>query len=153
MEVLRVEDSGPFAGGGTEPPKVMGEYVPRHIPERIRAASRREPLKPLHITQPEGPSFTLDGNLLRWQNWSLRVGFNYREGMTLHTVRYQRRRPGPLDRAPDVVRGDGGAVPGLVGRPLPAHRVRHRRVGAGLHDARPWNWAATAWARSAISMR
>lgn len=89
MEVLRVEDSGPFAGGDVEPPNVMGEYVPRHIPDRIRALSRREPLKPLHITQPEGPSFSLDGNLLRWQNWSLRIGFNYREGMTLHTVRYQ----------------------------------------------------------------
>jgi primary-amine oxidase len=89
MEVLRVEDGGPFSGGGVEAPEVMGEYVPRHIPERIRAASRREPLKPLHVTQPDGPSFTLDGNLLTWQNWSLRVGFNYREGMTLHTVRYQ----------------------------------------------------------------
>ena len=84
MELLRVEDTVDI-----ETPAVMGEYAPRHIPERIRAASRREPLKPLHVTQPEGPSFTLDGNLLRWQNWSLRVGFNYREGMTLHTVRYQ----------------------------------------------------------------
>ncbi|WP_395311733.1 primary-amine oxidase [Mycobacterium sp. AMU20-3851] len=84
MELLRVEDTG-----NIEIPSVMGEYVPRHVPERIRAASRREPLKPLHITQPDGPSFTLDGNLLRWQNWSLRVGFNYREGMTLHTVRYR----------------------------------------------------------------
>jgi primary-amine oxidase len=89
MEVLRVEDDGPFAGGKTEMPSVMGEYVPRYVPERIRSSSRREPLKPLHVTQPEGPSFTLDGNLLQWQNWSLRVGFNYREGMTLHTVRYQ----------------------------------------------------------------
>jgi len=84
MELLQVEDAGHI-----ETPEVMGEYVPRHIPERIRAASRREPLKPLHVTQPDGPSFTLDGNLLTWQNWSLRIGFNYREGMTLHTVRYQ----------------------------------------------------------------
>lgn len=84
MELLRVEDTG-----NVEMPCVMGEYAPRHIPERIRAASRREPLAPLLITQPEGPSFTLDGNLLHWQNWSLRVGFNHREGMTLHTVRYQ----------------------------------------------------------------
>jgi primary-amine oxidase len=83
MELLAVEDNG-----GVETPDVMGEYTPRHIPERIRAASRREPLKPLTIHQPEGPSFSLDGNLLAWQNWSLRVGFNYREGMTLHTVRY-----------------------------------------------------------------
>lgn len=89
MELLRVEDDGPFADGQATPPDVMGEYVPKHIPEHIRGAGRREPLKPLHITQPDGPSFTVDGNLLRWQNWSLRVGFNYREGMTLHTVRYR----------------------------------------------------------------
>ncbi|MGA5545966.1 primary-amine oxidase [Mycobacterium sp. NPDC051198] len=91
MEVLRVEDDG-----SSEKPDVMGEYVPHHIPERIRAAWRRDPLKPLDITQPEGPSFTLDGNLLRWQNWSLRIGFNHREGMTLHTVRY---RDGDTDRS------------------------------------------------------
>ncbi|WP_413467986.1 primary-amine oxidase [Mycobacterium sp. RTGN4] len=84
MEVLRVED-----GEHIDIPDVMGEYVPRHIPERIRAGQRRDPLKPLHITQPDGPSFTLDGNHLEWQNWSLRVGFNYREGMTLHSVTYR----------------------------------------------------------------
>ncbi|UXA16126.1 primary-amine oxidase [Mycobacterium sp. SMC-4] len=89
MELLRIEDDGPFAGGVTTPPPVMGEYVPRHIPERILSAHRREPLKPLHISQPDGPSFTVEGNLVRWQNWSLRVGFNHREGMTLHTVRYR----------------------------------------------------------------
>ncbi|MGE0219815.1 primary-amine oxidase [Mycolicibacterium sp.] len=94
MELLRVEDEGPFAAGAV-PPQVMGEYVPRHIPERLLAGTR-EPLKPLHITQPEGPSFTVDGNLVRWQNWSLRVGFNYREGMTLHRVRY---RDGGRDRS------------------------------------------------------
>ncbi|MUL82543.1 MULTISPECIES: primary-amine oxidase [unclassified Mycolicibacterium] len=91
MEVLRVDDDG-----SSEKPDVMGEYVPHQIPERVRAASRREPLKPLHITQPDGPSFTLEGNLLQWQNWSLRVGFNHREGMTLHTVRY---RDGEVNRS------------------------------------------------------
>ncbi|MGU3291943.1 primary-amine oxidase [Williamsia sp. M5A3_1d] len=89
MELLRIEDSFDGAGGAIDPPEVMGEYVPSLIPERIRAQSRREPLKPLEITQPDGPSFTLDGNLLQWQNWSLRVGFNHREGMTLHTVSYR----------------------------------------------------------------
>ncbi|MGC5247788.1 primary-amine oxidase [Gordonia sp. DT219] len=85
MELLRIED----AGAGAEKPQVMGEYVPRHIPQRIRDAFTRLPLEPLEITQPNGPSFTLDGNLLTWQNWSLRVGFNHREGMTLHSVRYR----------------------------------------------------------------
>ncbi|TFC30496.1 hypothetical protein E3O53_01015 [Cryobacterium sp. TMT2-18-3] len=28
---------------------------------------------PLDIGQPDGPSFTLDGNLVEWQSWSLRV--------------------------------------------------------------------------------
>ncbi|WP_408633194.1 primary-amine oxidase [Mycobacterium hippophais] len=96
MSLLRIEDTGPFAGGGAEPPDVMGEYAPAHIPERIRAAWRREPLAPLHITQPQGTSFRLDGNLLQWQNWSLRIGFNHREGMTLHTVSY---RDGDRDRS------------------------------------------------------
>ncbi|ROZ98815.1 primary-amine oxidase [Gordonia sp. OPL2] len=83
MELLRIEDSGGF-----EQPEVMGEYVPRHIPARVRDEFRRPPLKPLDITQPEGPSFTLEGNKLTWQNWSVRVGFNYREGMTLHAITY-----------------------------------------------------------------
>ncbi|MGX7694730.1 primary-amine oxidase [Gordonia polyisoprenivorans] len=92
MELLRIEDTAAGGGadgsGGFERPQVMGEYVPRHIPQRIRDTFKRPPLKPLEITQPEGPSFTLEGNRLTWQNWSLRVGFNYREGMTLHSVTY-----------------------------------------------------------------
>ena len=83
MELLEIEDTY-----RVERPEIMGEYVPRHIPERIRNASTRPPLKPLEITQTDGPSFELDGNKLTWQNWSLRVGFNYREGMTLHAVSY-----------------------------------------------------------------
>ncbi len=84
MELLRIEDNG-----GVEQPTVMGEYIPARIPELLKKRWHREPLKPLEITQPDGPSFTLEGNLLRWQNWSLRVGFNHREGMTLHQVRYR----------------------------------------------------------------
>ncbi len=82
MELLDIEDDG-----SNERPNVMGEYVPSMVPERLRA-STRPPLKPLHIVQPEGPSFEIDGNKLTWQNWSLRVGFNHREGMTLHAITY-----------------------------------------------------------------
>ena len=46
----------------------------------------RSTLKPIEITQPEGPSFTLDGYALRWQDWSMRIGFDAREGLTLHQV-------------------------------------------------------------------
>ncbi|KAG5808015.1 hypothetical protein H9Q74_007167 [Fusarium xylarioides] len=51
----------------------------------------RTTTKPLHVTQPEGPSFHVEGNRLTWEKWDLRVGFNYREGLTLHDVRYDGR--------------------------------------------------------------
>jgi primary-amine oxidase len=46
----------------------------------------RTTLRPIEITQPEGPSFTLDGHCLRWQDWSMRIGFDAREGLTLHQI-------------------------------------------------------------------
>jgi primary-amine oxidase len=46
----------------------------------------RTTLKPIEITQPEGASFTLDGHALRWQDWSMRIGFDAREGLTLHQI-------------------------------------------------------------------
>jgi primary-amine oxidase len=83
MTVLEIEDSLDRPGA-VDPglPAVAGEYLPR-----LLAAPPRE-LKPLHISQPDGPSFTLDGHLLRWQNWELRVGFHHREGLVLHQVGY-----------------------------------------------------------------
>ena len=53
--------------------------------EAVRGPHRTT-LKPIEITQPEGPSFTLDGHALRWQDWSMRIGFDAREGLSLHQV-------------------------------------------------------------------
>ncbi len=44
----------------------------------------RTDLKPIEITQPDGPSFTVDGEAVSWQGWSFRVGFDPREGLVLH---------------------------------------------------------------------
>lgn len=49
----------------------------------------RTDLKPLIIEQPEGPSFDVRGHFITWQKWSLRVGFNVREGLTLHDIAYK----------------------------------------------------------------
>ena len=51
----------------------------------------RSGLKPYNVVQPEGPSFAIDGNVVEWQKWRFRVGFNYREGLTLHDIRYDGR--------------------------------------------------------------
>lgn len=53
--------------------------------------SPRTTTKPYQVVQPEGPSFKIRGNLLNWEKWSFRVGFNYRESMTLHDIRYDGR--------------------------------------------------------------
>ena len=63
----------------------MGEYGPALVPGLVQ----RSDIKALEIVQPEGPSFTLDGNELRWQNWSMRLGFNHREGLVIHRVGYR----------------------------------------------------------------
>ncbi|MFJ9245856.1 primary-amine oxidase [Streptomyces sp. NPDC101776] len=51
----------------------------------------RTTLKPIEITQPQGPSFTLDGNALTWENWSVRIGFDAREGLILHQLAFAGR--------------------------------------------------------------
>ncbi|KAI1390429.1 copper amine oxidase [Hypoxylon trugodes] len=51
----------------------------------------RTTTKPYQVVQPEGPSFKTRGNHLTWEKWSFRVGFNYREGLTLHDIRYDGR--------------------------------------------------------------
>ncbi len=49
----------------------------------------RDDVKPIEITQPEGPSFTVDGREVRWQKWRLRVGWSPREGLVLHNIGYE----------------------------------------------------------------
>ncbi|SJM62574.1 primary-amine oxidase [Gulosibacter sp. 10] len=55
----------------------------------------RTSLKPIDISMPEGPSFSVDGGLVQWENWKFRVGFNAREGLVLNTVSF---RDGDEDR-------------------------------------------------------
>jgi primary-amine oxidase len=78
MEVIRVEQYGRW-------PLPQNEC--NYAADRIKEF--RPGIKPLEITQPEGPSFQVEGNQVRWQNWSFVVGFNAREGLTLHHLRYR----------------------------------------------------------------
>jgi primary-amine oxidase len=78
MEVVRVEEYGHW-------PLPPGEA--NYAANRV--AHLRNDIKPLEIVQPEGPSFEVAGNQVAWQKWRLVIGFNAREGLTLHHVRYE----------------------------------------------------------------
>jgi len=77
-EVLEVLDTGVVPL-----PSEHGSYYPEHN------GPLRTDLKPLEIIQPEGPSFEVDGNFVRWQKWSLRIGMDPLEGLVLWTVGYE----------------------------------------------------------------
>ena len=77
MKVIRIEDLGYWKLPPTE-----GEYSTDKI------KNFRTDIKPIEILQPEGPSFEVDGYEVSWQKWNLVIGFNSREGLTLHNINY-----------------------------------------------------------------
>lgn len=76
-------------------PQTPGEYIPELMlgePENRPAFSElRSDVKPIRITQPEGPSFSVDDRHVEWQKWSLHVGWTMREGLVIHDVSYNDR--------------------------------------------------------------
>ena len=79
LEVLRVDDHGVVP-------------VPEELHEYAAAAhTPRNDLRPIDIAQPDGVSFSLDGHHLAWHDWTVLIGFNSREALTLHDVRYRDR--------------------------------------------------------------
>ncbi len=78
LDVLRVDDYGVVPV-----PRESGNFGPDAV-DRLR-----DDIAPLTITQPEGASFSVDGNTVRWQGWQLHVGFTPREGLVLHQIGYR----------------------------------------------------------------
>ncbi len=85
-EVLEVVDTGVVP----LPPE-DGSYYPEDN------GPLRSDLRPLAISQTEGPSFAIDADQrLSWQRWSMRISMDLIEGLVLHEVGYDdggRRRP------------------------------------------------------------
>jgi primary-amine oxidase len=80
MRVLRVDDVSP---GTAVPSGDGGDY------RNGGGRPYRDDVRPIEITQPDGPSFALDGRHLAWQRWDMRVGFHPREGLVLHDIGYR----------------------------------------------------------------
>jgi primary-amine oxidase len=117
MTLLELEDSRADAGAVAGQPGVMGEYLPRLIPTPLRS------VKPLEVSQPAGVDFSLEGRLLSWQGWQLRLGFNHREGLVLHQVGIR----------------DAGRL-----RPV-AHRLSFAEMVVPYRDASPDHYRRTAF--------
>ena len=58
-----------------------------HLDDPARPA--RTSQRPIEITQPDGPSFTVDGNQVNWEKWQFRIGFDQIEGLTLHQIGFE----------------------------------------------------------------
>ena len=78
LEVLRVDDHGVVP----IPPE-SGNF------DAAAGAPLRHDIAPLEITQPDGPGFSVDGRVVRWQRWQVHVGFTPREGLVLNQVGYE----------------------------------------------------------------
>lgn len=85
----------------------------------------RSSLKPIEITQPEGPSFAVSGNEVHWQNWKFRIGFNAKEGLVLNQISFQ---DGEEDRS--VI--NRASIPEMV---VPYGDTHHTRYWISYFDA------------------
>lgn len=66
-------------------PAEHGNYTDPELTGPLRTTQ-----KPISITQPEGPSFTVTGeNHVEWEKWSLDIGFDAREGLVLHNIGFE----------------------------------------------------------------
>ncbi|KAL0571658.1 peroxisomal copper amine oxidase [Marasmius crinis-equi] len=70
------------------PPRKAFDFLPDLMAETEEGFKPREGLKPLHVVQPEGVSFKVNGHELEWQNWKMHIAFSHREGTVLSTVTY-----------------------------------------------------------------
>ncbi|KAJ5333896.1 hypothetical protein MYU51_017273 [Penicillium brevicompactum] len=73
---------------GSQVPHRRTNPVEPEYYHRLQKSPARTTMKPYHVIQPEGASFTVKGYVVEWEKWRFRVGFNWREGMTLHDVSF-----------------------------------------------------------------
>lgn len=86
------KDADALAASGREripPPQRAWDFLPDLMADTEEGGyTQRTDVKPLHVVQPEGVSFKIDGHVLEWQNWKMHVAFSHREGIALSTITY-----------------------------------------------------------------
>ena len=76
------------------PPMKAHNYLPEQIVQDEPDFKLRETLKPLHVIQPEGVSYKLEGRTIKWEGWSAHIGFSYRDGLILSGITYDDPKKG-----------------------------------------------------------
>jgi primary-amine oxidase len=109
-KVVKIEDHGVV-----QVPMSDGNYIPKYV------GMLRDDIKPISISQPEGPSWEIDGYHVSWQRWKFRVGFTPREGLVLHQVTYA---DGGRDRSV-LYRASVAEMVVPYGDPSPTHRRKN----------------------------
>lgn len=74
-EIIRIDDFGALP----LPPD----------PGPIHRGGARRDLEEISITQPQGPSFEVDGYRVKWHDWELEVGYAQRDGLVLHDIGFR----------------------------------------------------------------
>lgn len=82
--VLEVSDTGP-----RPLPPQPGEFDPAR--RQLKDTDKAQALRPLQMTQPQGASFTIEGQEVRWQGWRFRYSVHPREGLVLHLVGFEEK--------------------------------------------------------------
>ncbi|OXA46654.1 Copper amine oxidase 1 [Folsomia candida] len=85
IEDLPTHDDFSQENSGNSAPKGERNYDPEL---RGGVEFLRKDDKPITTDSPEGVSFTIKGNEVQWQKWTMRVGYNGREGLVLYTISY-----------------------------------------------------------------
>lgn len=94
--------------------------------------SDRAPLKPVVLHQPNGSNFTIQGNVLEWDNWKLHYRLEKRSGLVVSTVSYRDR---------GKMRPIQSAFSSATSETLRGGILTILRVPDSKDDA-PWSWCS-----------
>jgi primary-amine oxidase len=114
LELLWIEDHGVVP----IPPE-PGDFDVESVLATV--GELRDDIAPLEITQPDGPGFKVDGNIVEWQRWRFHVGFTPREGLVISQLGY--RDQGRLRSI--LYRGSLSEMVVPYGDPSPTHYFKN----------------------------
>lgn len=136
------------------------DFLPTRVDGRVKPTSKWKPvktvqyahhlleqplrsdLKPYIVQQHEGPSYSVERNVIRWQKWRLVVGFNDREGLVIYNVTYDGRNVFYRLSVSEMTVPYGGRLPeSILSSSIPAsntisdpRRPYHRKQAFDIGD-------------------